>query len=186
MSDDNGGNTSNQEQFDADTLRRRKGRALAGHARIDFLRKLYISELQRQDVAGGTRYARAFSMLNTASQPIYNLVFATNHPVGIDRMKDSLWKVDANAGGRFSDATDPNQTTLLDQGAGHDDGLIAMLRKTFRGTTVSWPVVEKIIHQSPYPILKMPLLRAAKDPNSEISIASKGQGIKEDALISFA
>lgn len=164
----------------------RNGRALTGHARIDFLRKLYISELQRQDVTGGARYARAFSMLNAAGQPIYDLVFATNHPVGIDRMKDALWKVDANAGERFSDATDPDQPTLLDQGAGHDDGLIAMLRETFRGTTVSWSVVEERIRQSPYRILKMPLLRAAKDPDSGISISPRGRGIKEDALLSFS
>lgn len=167
------------------TIEWRKGRDLTGHARIDFLRKLYIGELQRQDVTGGARYARAFSMLNAAGQPIYDLVFATNHPLGIDRMKDGLWKVDANTGERFSDATDPDQPTLLDQGEGHDDGLITMLCDAFRGATVSWPVVEERIRQSPYRILKKPLLRAAKDPTSGIAIATKGRGITDDAQLSF-
>lgn len=167
------------------TERWRDGKALSGHARVDFLRRLYIDELSRNNTSGGARYVRAFSMLNTSSQPIYDLVFATNHPLGIDRMKDALWKVDASGGERFSDATDPGQATLLSSEMMHDEALISMLRNTFKGQTVAWSVVEERIRQSPYRILKTPILRANKDAASGIRIQSSGRGISPETSIAF-
>lgn len=150
----------------------RDGLALAGAERVDFLRRLYLAELTRTDVAGRARYARLFSMLNKSNQPIYDLVFATNHPVGIDRMKDAMWKVDGSGGERFSDATDPSQSTLLDDAEDHDADLLTMLRATYRGKTVSWPEVEEHIRRSPFRIRKQLLKTAGKSAGSRITMES--------------
>lgn len=155
----------------------RPARALAGAARVEFLRRLYLAELTRPDIKGRARYARLFSMLNKADQPIYDLVFATNHPTGMDRMKDALWRVDASGGERFSDATDPGQATLLDVEAGTDDRLIALLRQHFAGKTVFWGEVEDRIRRSPFRILKNPLKKAAADPRSGVRIESPTRAI---------
>lgn len=163
----------------------REARALSGPARLGYLRRLYLQELTRTDVAGSARYVRLFSMLNRANQPIYDLVFATNHRRGIDRMKDALWKVDATAGGRFSDGTDPDQATLLDAGDSHDAGLVAMLRSTLGGQTFHWRDVEEHIRRSPFRPLKRPLLRAGKVGGSGIRFATPARSIEADTQISF-
>jgi three-Cys-motif partner protein len=155
----------------------REARALEGAARVSFLRRLYLAELTRSDVAGRARYARLFSMFNKANQPIYDLVFATNHQLGVDRMKDALWRVDARGGERFSDATDPGQATLLDDSAGVEDRLVARLRATFAGRTVYWGEVEEAIRQSPFRIRRNPLKKAAADPASGVRMDSPGRGI---------
>lgn len=164
----------------------RDGFALAGAERVDLLRRLYLAELTRTDVTGRARYARLFSMLNKSNQPIYDLVFATNHPMGIDRMKDAMWKVDGSGGECFSDATDPTQATLLDEDGDHDAGLISMLRSAFAGQTVGWPQIEERIRESPFRILKRPLLKAAADPASGITKASPTRAVGPLTRFSFA
>jgi three-Cys-motif partner protein len=163
----------------------RQARELSGQARVNFLRKLYVHELSRADSNGKAKYVRLFSMLNRAQQPIYDLVFATNHPRGIDRMKDAMWKVDSNGGEQFSDATEPGQATLLDPAALHDSALISMLRDAYAGQTVTWAEVEERIRNSPFRILKTPISRAAKEPASGISIQSTTRGLDSQARITF-
>lgn len=164
----------------------RDGLALAGAERVDFLRRLYLAELTRTDVAGRARYARLFSMLNKANQPIYDLVFATNHPLGIDRMKDALWKVDASGGERFSDATDPTQPTLLDDAGDHDADLLAMLRTTCCGKTVAWPDLEEHIRQSPFRIRKQFLKKTAKTAGSGLTMQSPTRALGPLTRFTFA
>lgn len=161
----------------------RQARQLDGSARIDFLRRLYVNELSRNDVKGRAEFVRMFSMHNKSDQPIYDLVFATNHPLGIDRMKDAMWKVDSSGGERFSDATDPQQATLLDGGETHDAGLVSMLCENFTGQSVLWPTVEDRIRRSPFRILKNSLKRAAKDSSAGFVIECLGRGI--DATTRF-
>lgn len=164
----------------------RQGQAMAGPQRMAFLRQLYLSELSRADVSGSARYVRAFTMFDKVNKPIYDLVFATNHAVGIDRMKDAMWKVDAAGGERFSDATDPEQSTLLSAPDVHDSGLIHMLRTTCAGQTLRWRDVEERVRLSPFRVLKRPIQKAAKDPTQGITIKSSSKGISDDAVISFA
>ena len=155
----------------------RAARELQGAERVEFLRRLYLAELTRTDIAGGARYARLFSMLNKANQPIYDLVFATNHPLGMDRMKDALWRVDSTGGARFSDATDPGQATLLADGDEADRQLGAMLREAFAGRSVLWGEVEERIRRSAFRIRRRPLTRLAADPAFGMRIESPTRAI---------
>ena len=46
-------------------------------------------------------------------QALY-LVFATHHPLGVGKMKDSLWEVDRAEGVGFRDPRDEQEETLFD------------------------------------------------------------------------
>lgn len=78
--------------------------------RIAGLRNLYQRQLK--SVAG---FVRFFEMRDEKNKPIYDLFFATNHPIGHVRMKDAMWKVDPDGRFTFSDATDQNQVQLFDE-----------------------------------------------------------------------
>ena len=43
----------------------------------------------------------------------YYLFYATNHLLGLKKMKESMWKVDPSGEFTFSDATDPRQLVLF-------------------------------------------------------------------------
>ena len=71
---------------------------------------LYDSQLRSY---AGARYVRSFEMRNGKDLVDYYLFYATGHILGLEKMKDAMWKVDPSGLFQFSDATDPNQLTLF-------------------------------------------------------------------------
>ncbi len=82
---------------------------LSKEKRLEVIRSLYQSGLEEK--AG---FVRSFRMLDWADRPVYDLFFASNHPLGHAKMKEAMWSVDPQGNFRFSDATDPQQTVLFD------------------------------------------------------------------------
>jgi three-Cys-motif partner protein len=158
-------------------------RDLTGSMRLDFLRRLYVQKLREGDA--GAKYVSTFAMHNKKDQLIYDLVFATNHVKGIEAFKQAIWKVDAENGARFSDAVDPSQQGILTDLAGHDVGLLDMLRAKFSGQTVAWPVVEEAIHQSPFKVKKTPVRDAAKQIGSGITRTPSTGALNEKSVLTF-
>ncbi len=78
--------------------------------RVKFLHDLYRRQLTQ--VARAT-YVRSFGMRNERNTTDYFLFFATNNELGLKKMKEAMWRVDANGTYTFSDATDPNQSVLF-------------------------------------------------------------------------
>jgi len=78
--------------------------------RRNFLLALYERQLRR---ACGAKFVRSFEMVGKGGNVLYYLVFATKHLKGLDVMKNAMWKADPTGQFRFSDRTDPTQTTLL-------------------------------------------------------------------------
>lgn len=76
--------------------------------RVKELRLLYQEQLLKV-----ARYVRYFEIRDASNRPIYDLFFATNHPLGLARMKEAFWKVDPNSGSQFSDATNPDQLLMF-------------------------------------------------------------------------
>lgn len=131
----------------------RKALEMTRNERETFLRTLYQRQLE--DVVGA-RYVRFFTMRDTNNRTIYDLFFATNHPAGIDAMKDAMWKVDRTGGHSFSDATNPDQETLFSDEPNWEQ-LFDLLAERFQGTEQPWRVVEEAIRRTPFRILKKPL-----------------------------
>lgn len=98
-----------QELFGTDTVQKYAG---SGAGRINMLRRLYQEQLQQ--VASFVRY---FSMRDRNNQPIYDLFFASNHPLGHYKMKEAMWKVDPEGDYTFSDSTIPSQRVLFQKEA---------------------------------------------------------------------
>jgi three-Cys-motif partner protein len=63
----------------------------------------------------------------------YTLYFGTGHPMGLEKMKQAMWKVDPGAGTGFAYAGDPDQLVMFTAGPDFD-ALEAALRDRF-GTT---------------------------------------------------
>lgn len=78
--------------------------------RLKFLHDLYARQLNE---AGGARFVRSFAMRNKRNTMDYFLFFATNHELGLKKMKEAMWRVDETGAYTFSDATDPNQSVLF-------------------------------------------------------------------------
>lgn len=78
--------------------------------RIRFIVNLYQSQL----LAGGAQFVRSFEMKSKFNQPLYHLVFASKHELGLRVMKEAMYRGDRTGQYVFSDTSDPKQTLLMD------------------------------------------------------------------------
>ena len=150
---------------------------LSGQDRAKFLRTLYQRQLETEV---GAEYVRFFTMKDGKDKPIYDLFFATNHPSGIDAMKDAMWKVDQSGGYSFSDATDPQQVTLFTDTPNWNH-LFDTLQANFGGTEQRWVVVEEYIRRTPFRILKRELQAESARQHSRFTILNS-TGIRRGTL----
>lgn len=106
-----------------------------------FDRLLALRELYQKQLSQHAKFVRYFEMLDSSGSTIYHLFFATNNPLGFEKMKDAMWAVDRTGAFRFSDRTDPNQMILL--GPDPSGDLATILGERFRGQTQSAQVVKR-------------------------------------------
>lgn len=79
--------------------------------RLKILHGLYKKQLEKI-----AKYVISFKMVNKFNKIDYFLFFTTNHRLGLEKMKESMWRVDPGGSFQFSDATyDPNQTMLFEK-----------------------------------------------------------------------
>lgn len=88
------------ELFGTETWRRAIG------VRDSAIRLRMIHDIYRERLRSVARYVRSFKMLNRQNRTEYFLFFCTNELLGLERMKDSMWKVDPSGAYQFSDFTD--------------------------------------------------------------------------------
>lgn len=157
----------------------RAARELAGSTRESFLRRLYQERLLAKDGVGA-RYARYFTMKNERNVTIYDLFFATNHPAGIDAMKEAMWNVDQSGGYTFSDATNPDQETLFTADPNWGQ-LVDMLAQRFGNAAVPWSAVEEAIRHTPFRALKTPLKKLATGEYPRVQILNP-EGVRRDVI----
>jgi len=69
-------------------------------------RRRTIHDIYRDQLRSVAGYVRSFEMLNRQNRTDYFLFFCTNELLGLERMKDSMWKVDPSGAYQFSDFTD--------------------------------------------------------------------------------
>jgi three-Cys-motif partner protein len=114
---------------------------LSGHARRNFLHDLYRNQLHS---AAGARYVRSFEMLNDRGASDYFLFFATKNLLGLQKMKEAMWRIDPSGGLRFSDATNFNQQVLFEPKP--DARLLRrMIEERFSGTRATVRKVELFV-----------------------------------------
>ncbi|MEV0113261.1 three-Cys-motif partner protein TcmP [Streptomyces sp. NPDC050844] len=72
-----------------------------------FLRDKYRESLRRANFS----HTLSFEMVDEGSRVLY-LIFGTTHELGLEKMKDAMWKVDHSHGVRYRDPMDAQQQEL--------------------------------------------------------------------------
>jgi len=85
---------------------------LSSDEKIFSLHNLYKTQLEKD---ARIRFVRSFMMINKFNKLDYFLFFGTNNELGLERMKEAMWKVDETGAFQFSDVThDPKQSVLFE------------------------------------------------------------------------
>jgi three-Cys-motif partner protein len=111
------------------------------------LHDLYQLQLQ---TASGAKYTRSFRMVNEHNHTEYYLFFGTNSLLGLDKMKQAMWKVDPTGTFSFSDLSNPDQPFLFSPVPEYYR-LEALLQSRFSGKSVTMREIEEyIIADTPF------------------------------------
>lgn len=103
--------------------------ARRGGERTEQLRALYQRQLR-----GSARFVRSFEIRDTPGRVLYYLFFASNDPLGHEKMKEAMWRADPEGRFQFVDNTDPSQLVLLREDP--IQPLAPLIRATFGGKQV--------------------------------------------------
>jgi three-Cys-motif partner protein len=117
-------------------------------ARERAIHDLYLKQLKTI-----AKFVRSFQMINMGNRVDYFLFFATNNLLGLERMKESMWKVDPTGEFQFSDFTDVSTQFSLFAAAPDYDALRKMITGRFRGEEV------EIKHLGNWVVADTPFLR---------------------------
>lgn len=96
-------------EFDAENV---AARDVKGEARLQMLHDLFQSQLKSEC---GLKYVRSFEIITAHRNSGYHLFFGTQHELGLQRMKEAMWRIDPSEGQRFADSTSRNQQMLFEQ-----------------------------------------------------------------------
>lgn len=103
-----------------------------------------IGLYERQLKEKAAKYVRSFDLRGPRNATKYFLVYGTNHKLGLQRMKEAMWKVDGGGGFSFIDSTDPDQLVLF--GVEPDYfRLKGLLTSRFKGHSVYIELVEDYV-----------------------------------------
>lgn len=108
------------------------------------------------------RYVFAFEMRSKKNAIDYHLVFASQHPTGLEKMKEQMKRIDQDGSYCFSDESIGQQTMFrFDDPATHAQ----QLSMHFRGQTVAYDAVQEYaLNESPFPNPKA-MLKALEAAN---------------------
>ena len=119
----------------------REGITLVGpEKRNRFLHDLYMRQLH---TAANVKYVRSFQMRNERDVTDYYLFYGTNKLLGLEKMKDAMWRIDETGEFMFSDATDPKQSVLFAEP--RLDFLRNEIMKRFSGAEATRDEIEKFV-----------------------------------------
>jgi three-Cys-motif partner protein len=140
--------------------------------RVKAIHDVYLRQLKTVG-----EYARSFQMINMGNRVDYFLFFLTNNSLGLQRMKESMWKVDPTGEFQFSDLTDASKQFLLSFAETPNlDALREMIVEQFGGTEVEITDLEQwVVTDTPFlpKHIRKPILEPMEDDKSVSITASK-------------
>ncbi len=117
-------------------------------------------------------FVHSFKMKNKSNKDDYLLFFATKSLLGLERMKEAMWRVDKKGNFEFSDATyNPNQTVLFELGPNFSE-LKKIMLKEYKGKRVTAKELEYfVIAKTPFTMFhyKTNILKPMEE-NEEIRV----------------
>ena len=106
-------------------------------------RVMALRDLYQKQLGITADFVRFFEMADDNDRAIYYLFFASNNALGHQKMKEAMWRVDSEGDFKFSDSTDPNQTTLFS--ADHTESLLKRLTKRFGSSSLDVSVIKRYV-----------------------------------------
>ncbi len=103
----------------------------------DNLASVFMANLRR---LSQFKYSRSFKMVNQRGKDNF-LIFATQHPKGLEAIKDAMWKVDPTRGKRFSDIENDPLFAGVPDFRGFVDGVVVR----FQGQEVTITQIEDFV-----------------------------------------
>jgi len=95
------------------------------------------------------RYVFAFAMNDKPGRLNYHLVFASQHPKGLEKMKEAMMKIDET--GSYSFADDSVGQELLPFTFNNPETFAQIMHKKFLGQKLSWTVLyDYVLNETPY------------------------------------
>ncbi len=154
--------------------------------RFEILHQTYMEQLRKV-----AKFVKSFKIKNKSNKIDYFLFFGTNGFLGLERMKDAMWRVDSTGRFEFSDATyHPHQTTLLG-GKPNYEHLKQLILNKYQGKKVLASDLKYfVVTETPYlsTHYKNSILRPM-EREGKIKVASEGKrragSYLEDAIIEF-
>ncbi|QHZ55777.1 three-Cys-motif partner protein TcmP [Brevibacillus sp. FSL L8-0520] len=114
---------------------------LTGPDKHEAFTGLYANQLNTE---AKVKYVRTFDIRNTRNATIFDLIYATNNEIGLDKMKTAMWKADPQGNFTFRDTTNKGQMVLFE-----DEPDLSPLRRelleNFAGKTVSIETIEQFV-----------------------------------------
>jgi three-Cys-motif partner protein len=114
-------------------------------------RSQYIHDLYKRQLHEVCRfpYIQSFAMYDNRNKRVYDLFYCTREPIGLDRMKQAMWKIAPSGDFRFRDrfaGMDVIFGDIVDTGPLRTD-----LRRQFAGQAVTIEaIVDYVIASTPY------------------------------------
>jgi three-Cys-motif partner protein len=106
---------------------------------IGDLKKLSVQILdlykKRLRTLPGVKFVWSFAMRGSKNAINYHLVFATKHPLGMEKMKEAMKSIDKSGSYSFSDAHVEQQVLFRDD---NEDAYADALFQEYDGKTISW------------------------------------------------
>jgi three-Cys-motif partner protein len=110
--------------------------------REEILHNVYFNQLKHE---AGIKYVKSFKMINKSNKTDYYLFFGTNHPLGLEKMKEAMWAIDEKGLFQFSDATyNPDQAMLFTLEPNFQ-ALKSLIVEKYEGKTISVSELENFI-----------------------------------------
>jgi three-Cys-motif partner protein len=100
-------------------------------------RRRIIHDIYRDQLRGaGVGFVRSFEMINQGNRTDYFLFFGTHNLLGLEKIKEAMWKADPSGTFQFSDFTDANRTMKLFPDQPDFESLKRMIRVRFKGAEI--------------------------------------------------
>ncbi len=116
-------------------------------------RRRMIHDIYLEQLRTVAKHVRSFEMLNRGNRTDYFLFFATNNQLGLEKMKEAMWKVAPGGDYQFSDFTESSGILSLFGDRPDYDDLKQRLMHKFRGQQAVIEQVEQFV------IVDTPFLR---------------------------
>lgn len=156
--------------------------------RMEILHGIYKEQLEKE---AGIKYVRSFKMMNKMNKTDYFLFFGTNMLMGLEKMKEAMWRVDKSGNFQFNDATYNTFQGILFEPSPRLSELKKIIIEKFKGKSVSskqlgdFIVINTPFLRSHYKTSILRPMESASPPTIEVSNRKRNGTYPDDCIIKF-